>query len=188
MLPLKESLEAYLNRFIDAYQKKLGHLPKVEKDPLWPSPCERGDVENTNETYWNFVAIEEDLSFNNVEQALNLKLHPSISEFFCSFYSEHVPARTDKGKLELLLTWNHDDFERLQQNIIGHLIMKQKLKQPPTVFFAVTDEEDWFLSIDNQSGKVMLESPGIEPTNVIANSLGEFLNDLQPPDIEEKTT
>ncbi len=52
---------------------------------------------------------------------------------------------------------SHHDFERLQQNLIGHILMKQKLKQAITLFFAVTDEDDIILSVNNNTGEVWAE-------------------------------
>ena len=76
--------------------------------------------------------------------------------------------------------WNDDDAERLQQNLIGHVLMKRQLKQPETLFFALTDEEDFIVSVDNASGQVVLEQVGKPAQQVLAQDLAEFLATLQP--------
>ena len=84
------------------------------------------------------------------------------------------------GNLQLLLPWNQDDMVRLQQNLVGHVLMKRRLDQPETLFFAVTDEEDFILSVDNQSGEVVLEQVGLLPQEVLAPDLASFLASLEP--------
>ena len=120
------------------------------------------------------------MSFNNVEQALELNIHPSISCYYTTIYSETIDAKCDQGNLQLLFAWSRADFDRLQQNLIGHILMKQKLDQPVTLFFALTEHEDIMLSVDNQSGEVWVERVGCLPHKKIANSLTEFIATLSP--------
>ena len=82
--------------------------------------------------------------------------------------------------MQYLQAWSKADFERLQQNLIGHLMMKARLKQSPTLFFAVTDEEDLNIVIDNIKGNVALEYVGKEPHKVLATSLAEFISQTTP--------
>jgi SecY interacting protein Syd len=80
----------------------------------------------------------------------------------------------------LLQPWNQGDFERLQQNLVGHILMKRRLKQPETFFIALTDEDDFILTVHNTSGEVMLEQVGLLPKEVVAPNLAEFLQSIQP--------
>ncbi|QOL24539.1 SecY-interacting protein [Thalassotalea sp. LPB0316] len=172
--PLFDPIMAFANNFVSQCEQVYGHKPYLEKDDEWPSPCLCGERDQQND-YWQPVAIEEALSFSNVEEALDIKLHQSIIDYYTAIYSEPVPAQTDDGLLELLFAWNLEDFERLQRNIIGHVLMKQKLNQPVTIFFAVTDQEDIILSVDNESGEVWAEKVGKLPHKKVANSLSEFI-------------
>lgn len=58
--------------------------------------------------------------------------------------------------------------------------MKQRLKQDETIFFAVTDEEDMIISVDNNNGEVWVERVGCKPHKKISDSLVEFLRQLTP--------
>ena len=87
--------------------------------------------------------------------------------------------RDRHGACELLQVWNEEDFERLQQNLIGHLLMKKRLKQAPTLFFALTDEDDFVLSVLNSTGEVVLEQVGRPPQKVISPSLPAFIATLR---------
>ena len=58
--------------------------------------------------------------------------------------------------------------------------MKQRLKQTETVFFAVTDEEDIIISIDNANGEVWVERVGCKPHKKLSDSLANFIEQLTP--------
>jgi len=58
--------------------------------------------------------------------------------------------------------------------------MKQKLKQEVTLFFAITDDENIILSVNNRTGEVWAEKIGCKPHKKIAESLGDFIAGLQP--------
>lgn len=167
-LSVVKTIKQFAQHYVSNFQKVLGSLPQVEQDALWPSPCEQRQKHNSSliagNVFWQPASIdEEQLNFDNVESALNITLHQDIKNYFTSIFSESLEAQCDDGKLSLLFAWNEDDFQRLQENIIGHILMKQRLKQEITVFFAVTDEEDTIISFDNNSGAVWVERVGCRP-------------------------
>lgn len=162
------------NWFVIAKEKG---LPRIEHDSDWPSPCE---FEQEGQLHWQPVKVEQTLTFDNVEQALDIVLNDEFKQFFSLFYSDNLDATHDNGQLQFLQAWSQSDFERLQQNLIGHLMMKSKLKQGATLFVAVTDEDDLNIVINNETGEVCLEYVGKEPHQVLAKSLAEFITQTQP--------
>jgi SecY interacting protein Syd len=58
--------------------------------------------------------------------------------------------------------------------------MKQKLKQPLTLFFALTDDENMILSVNNDNGEVWVEKVGCEAHKKVADSLTCFIRMLTP--------
>jgi SecY interacting protein Syd len=153
-----------------------GQYPQVTPDPDWPSPCE---FIIGADTFWKPVLQSEhnseDNTFENVGEAMGLAINEQYSNYFTLYFSEALEANHEKGPLTFLQAWSQEDFERLQQNLIGHLMMKKKLKQSPTLFFAVTDEDDLNIVVDNDTGQVCLEYVGKEPHEVIAKDLAEFI-------------
>lgn len=186
-LSLTSIIRDFGQRYVAQYNEKLGHDPLVEKDEAWPSPCvikEFNDELNT----WQPVDTKQNLSFSNVDQALEIELHQDIKTYFSAIFSESIQANCEEGYLSLLFAWSEEDFERLQQNLIGHVLMKRKLKQSLTVFFAVTDQDDLILSLKNDTGEVWVEKVGMEPHKKIANSITEFFQMCQPyVETEDKT-
>ncbi|PKC28332.1 hypothetical protein V462_23465 [Pantoea ananatis 15320] len=89
-------------------------------------------------------------------------------------------ATHDQIRLTLLQVWSEEDFVRLQENLIGHLVMQRRLKQAPTLFIATTDSEENIISLCNLSGHVILETPGRKHRQTLAPDIPSFLNDLQP--------
>ncbi|PCH94164.1 MAG: SecY-interacting protein [Gammaproteobacteria bacterium] len=180
-------LQNFSNQYISQYQQVHSHLPLIEQDVDWPSPCEVFQQESekslsTGQVFWQPVIIEknERLNFDNVESALELTLHQDIKTYFTTLYSESLDATCEEGELSLLFAWNKDDFNRLQENLIGHVLMKQRMKQKETLFFAVTDEEDMIISIDNETGSVCVERVGCEPHKKVADSLAQFISQMEP--------
>ena len=58
--------------------------------------------------------------------------------------------------------------------------MKTKLKQKLTVFFAITDDDDHIISLDNDDGSIWVEKVGSEPHKKLADTLAEFILQLTP--------
>ena len=119
--------------------------------------------------------------FAGLARALELAIHPDIAAYYQRYWSAGLHARAPDGPVSLILLWNADDAERLIENLIGHAIAKRRSRQPFTVFFAITDpESDFFLSVDNTTGAVLLERPGEPPLRTVAPDLATFLDSLQP--------
>ena len=176
-LALSELIWQFGQHYIQAYQQKFKALPMAEIDPESTSPCQIETVDDANTT-WQVVKIVDELDFDNINSALNVVIHKDIKTYFCTMYADSIDAQHEDGKLSLLFAWNHEDFLRLQENIIGHIMMKQRLKQKITIFFAVTNEEDMIVSLDNESGEVWLERVGCEPHRKLANNIQSFITSL----------
>lgn len=185
---LAQSLIIFGDAYCQQFKAKTGHLPIIEHDNEWHSPCEQGKYDDSH-NYWCPVEVSNDrklqrddeiLSFSNVESALELELHQDIATYFTTLFSHELAAECGEGELSLLFAWNKEDFLRLQENIIGHILMKQKLKQEETVFFAVTDEEDLIISVMNSTGEVWVERVGCKPHKKISDSLESFIKSLTP--------
>jgi len=81
----------FFERFKNLWQSQKKSLPQTDFDPQWISPCQVGEVENQL-IHWSPVKRESAIDLSNIEEALDLKLHPSIVGFFCSAYSAGLPA------------------------------------------------------------------------------------------------
>jgi len=176
---LNELLWRFSEDYMQAYQQRFQHLPITQQVEDWASPCEQG-VHKVDFSLWQPVKIDETLTFDNVEAALEVKLHHDIKEYFTMMYSDSLDANCAEGDLSLLFAWSAKDFARLQENIIGHILMKTKLKQKLTIFFAITDDDDHIIALDNDTGSIWVEKVGCEPHKKIANTLAEFISQLTP--------
>jgi SecY interacting protein Syd len=184
---MSEKVVIALDEFVQKYlvaAKNHPELLMVECDDDWPSDCYTTSANtgnNTGDTVdWQPVKRNGIANFNDLEKALEMKIHQDIVSYYSAYWSDNLSAETSKGYLQLLQPWNQDDFERLQQNLVGHILMKRRLKQPETLFFALTDEDDFILTVDNTSGEVLLEQVGLLPKEVVAPNLATFIQSLQP--------
>jgi SecY interacting protein Syd len=148
-------------------------------DPSTLSPAQYGEVSQDQVAWWP-TPMASAVDFNGVERGLEIQLNDQFKQFFGMFYGGGLPVIHSRGNAELLMVWHDPDAERLQQNLIAHLLMKRQLKQRETLFFAVTDDDDFMISVLNSTGEVYLEQVGREVQQKLADSLVEFLQQLSP--------
>lgn len=178
------SVRKALGQFVSQYQVAYPRLTEVF-DPEWRSPCEVdepfADSRGVQRVAWEPLARHGAEDFVGLEHALELTIHQDIKDYYGSFWSGGLEADAKRGPVSLILLWNGADAERLVENLIGHALAKRRLRAPFTVFFACTSvDSELFLSVDNDSGEVLLEKPGYKPIEVVAPSLTEFLGELAP--------
>ncbi|AZG72699.1 SecY-interacting protein [Shewanella livingstonensis] len=175
------ALDCFIKKYLNSYQDTLSEFPRYY--PLGEaSICIQGtfDANSDDVVFWQPVKRDVTANFSNVEHALNIQLHQDIHAFYGQYFSAPLPFTASFGYGELIQAWNQADFENLQQNVIGHLIMKQKLKQPLTWFIGVVGDGDEMLTVNNDDGSVWIEIPGQKQSSQIAPSLTEFLQQLSP--------
>ncbi|CDL37786.1 Syd protein [Citrobacter freundii] len=107
-------------------------------------------------------------------------IQPAVHAFYTTQFAGDMHAQFADEKLTLLQTWSEDDFRRVQENLIGHLVTQKRLKLSPTLFIATQDNELDVISVCNLSGEVCKETLGTRKRTVLAASLAEFLTQLKP--------
>lgn len=180
--PIQTQLFALFERQQALWQQQKHSLPLQVFDCEWISPCQVGDVQ-ANKIAWSAVKrAPADLS--NIEQALQVQLHPSIGDFFCSAYAGELPCLFAGHPIELIQAWNEDDFKLLQENMIAHFLMQKRLNKPASMFIASCSDEMQIISILNATGQVQLETLGKGQEALLAENLAAFLKALTPVIIE----
>ena len=177
---VKAALERLLRRYVDHYERLTGSLPTQEFDRTWISPCQIGAPTADGMIRWTPREREAGADFTGLERALDTEIHSDIKSFYGSYWSGVLELKAAEGGVTLIQIWNDDDFHRLVENILGHAMAKQRMKAPLTVFIACTDEEEHILSVDNETGQVVLEEPGSMPIRSVSPTIAEFLDRLEP--------
>lgn len=173
-----------LKGFVARYTAEFPDLYEIH-DPQWRSPCEVGEPhawpDGTQVVRWRPVARRYAEDFAGLENALETAIHPDIKAYYGAFWSGGLEARASEGHVSLILLWNPADADRLVENLIGHAMAKQRARAPFSVFFACTEaNSELFLTVENDSGRVLLERPGRKPLRMVAESLAAFLSELEP--------
>lgn len=169
----------FFERFKNLWQTQKQSLPQAVFDPQWLSPCQVGEVDNQL-IQWSPVKREPATDLSNIEKALEIKLHPSIVDFFCSAYSAGLAATYQNHPIELIQVWNEQDFNLLQENMIAHFMMQKRLKKPASMFIASCSDEMQIVSVLNDTGQVQLETLGKGQEAILAENLADFLDALTP--------
>ncbi len=185
----QNSLDNFFKRFINIVEAQTGELPVIEYDEHMLSDCLQGKPFMSEQMqysiHWqpflrpdNPDSPDKNSDLAGLEKALEIQLHPDIPVFFSRYWSDHVDAVFQQGNLSLMFVWNEDDMQRLIENQLGHALNKIRNKQALTFFIACTDS-DYIISIDNESGQVVLERPGYGVEKVLAVTLSDFLDELE---------
>lgn len=175
---VSHALCEFTQRYIDFWQQQRGHAPASQDLYGIASPC---IVENRDDAVlWLPQPFMPAATLEKVEKALDLQLQPDIHTFYTQQYAGDMSAQFGEHPLTLLQVWSEDDFIRLQENLIGHLVTQKRLKLSPTLFLATTGSEMAMVSLCNVTGSVLLEQFGSKNRTVLAASLGHFLEALQP--------
>ncbi|SHI10992.1 SecY-interacting protein [Ferrimonas marina] len=170
-------LTPFIERYQTAWQQSLGHGPVCDKSEAGPALDHRDEQ---GLAHWHAVPQPRPASFDNIAEALELSLHPALTEFYSHYYAGPLLFDAAFGEGELLQVWNRADLDFLQENLIGHLMMKRKLKQAPTLFIGLVGDGDSMLVLDNGDGSVWLEVPGQPPQQKLADSIDELVSQLSP--------
>lgn len=175
---VQQALKAFTDRFCDAWHDAHSTWPQSEELYGVPSPCIISTLQDR--VIWQPQPFEPEASLSAVERAMEIVLQADIHAFYTTQYAGDMAARFGGETLTLLQTWSEDDFRRVQENLIGHLVTQKRLKLSPTLFIATREDEMEVVSLCNLSGEVVLEKLGTRQRKVIAPSLSDFLRGLQP--------
>jgi SecY interacting protein Syd len=181
----KDPVAAALAGLMERIQAEHGPLA-AEYDPQWRSPCEVGEpfaaiTDGQQNILWQPTPRHYSDDFAGLENALETQVHPSIKTYYGAFWSAHLEAKAQDGPVSLLQVWNEEDRARLIENLLGHHLIQKRAKGPLSLFFACTEpDSDLILTVENDSGVVLLERPGSKPLRQVSGSLAEFLLTLAP--------
>ncbi|MHA7845591.1 SecY-interacting protein [Serratia sp. D1N4] len=175
---VSHALREFTRRYVDLWQQQRGHAPASQELYGVASPC---IVENRDDqVLWLPQSFIPEATLVKVENALELQLQPDIHIFYTQQYAGDMSAQFEAHRMTLLQVWSEDDFIRLQENLIGHLVTQKRLKLSPTLFLATTESEMTMVSLCNVSGNVVLEQFGSDKRTFLSNSLADFLRMLRP--------
>ncbi|MBL5885218.1 SecY-interacting protein [Lelliottia aquatilis] len=172
------ALTAFTTRYCDAWHQKNETWPQSEELYGVPSPCIITSLDD--KVIWQPQPFTLEQNVNAVERAMDIVVQPVVHAFYTTQFAGDMRARFGSETLTLLQTWSEDDFQRVQENLIGHLVTQKRLKLSPTLFIATLDSELDVIAVCNLNGEVIKETLGTRKREILAPSLAEFLTQLEP--------
>lgn len=174
---MSKLLLEFTQRYIDLWQTRYQTTPYSTHYADLPSPCVIKT--DANGVFW-LPQLENKHSFAIAEEVMNLKINPAANDFYCVQFAGDLSAKWQEHTISLIQIWNDEDFRHFELNLLQHLEMQRKRKLRPTIFIGTTEDERQLISIDNQTGTILLETLGEKTPFELAPSLELFLNQLIP--------
>lgn len=174
---MTNALINFTDRVIKCWQSAKNSAPYSTNYGDLESPC----IIARDETgvFWQ-PKLENTQTFAIVEEVMNLRINPAAADFYCVQLAGDLSAYWHEKPISLIQIWNQEDFRHFEANLLGHLEMQRKRKMRPTVFIATTQDESELISIDNQTGAIILENLTTKTATELAPNLTAFLNELMP--------
>lgn len=126
-----QALVAFTTRYCDAWHEKNNSWPLSEELYGVPSPCIISSTDDA--VFWQPQPFVGEKNLNAVERAFDIVIQPAVHAFYTTQFAGDMHAQFADEKLTLLQTWSEDDFRRVQENLIGHLVTQKRLKLSPTL-------------------------------------------------------
>lgn len=175
MQQISEAIQAFTRRYCDSWQQHTGQPPVSTTLADSDSPCIQHRTEHG--VCWLPQPFTLPPTLSAVERGVEIALQPAAVAWYTSQFAADMEVHWRGEEITLLQVWNEDDFQRLQENLIGHLVMKRRLKQSPTLFIAATPHDTEIISICNLSGEVIREALGTKKRQVLSANVSDFLTE-----------
>ncbi len=177
---IKEALEKFYTKRWDKDKNSVVPLLYYEDTPELESVCYIGKPISES-ICWKPVEMQTLPNFTEVESLLGINLHLDIKEFYGSYWAGSIESSHSDEVVSLNGMLNQGELDRVLASIIQHVkSRREELGQQidDSVFIAGTDS-DWYFSVNNKTGEVLLEEPGYPPIRIVASSLEQFINQLE---------
>ena len=111
-----EALQAFTQRYCEAWQQQRSSLPRSEELYGIPSPCVNGTDDDG--VFWQPQPFSLEQNIHAVERALEIVVQQPLHAYYTTQFAGDMQARFADETMTLLQTWSPDDFQRVQENLI----------------------------------------------------------------------
>lgn len=170
---VQQALQDFTTRFCQAWNDHGGSLPASRELAGIASPCISQTVGET--VYWQPRPFTLTADLSAVERALDISIRPEAHAFYTTQFAGDMPGCWEGLNFTFLQPWSEDDFTRVQENLIGHLVTQKRLRLSPTLFIATLDSETEIIALCNVTGEVIVETLGRRERRILAPGLAYFL-------------
>lgn len=180
MEPIFLALDSLFTRYVNLYTAD-NTFPLAHFNPPWPSSCIIEDEvpAQKNAVYWRPKERKHFTLFDDLENGFEFAFPDELKAYYGSFWANGICVEHPDLFFNLIQIWNEEDEAQLKENMLGHVFAKIKNKQPITFFIGCTDGND-IISLDKESGEIVIEKPGYKAHTKLSDSLEKLLLELTP--------
>ncbi|HET8817349.1 MAG TPA: SecY-interacting protein [Pseudidiomarina sp.] len=180
-MSITTALDALIDRYVGLYAEHNKPL-LVERQDDWDAPIYREPWDHDPDyVIWQPVQQTHPLNFKDLAAALEMPFQSDFADYYSRWFAGDLAVDWNHHPLQLLHIHCSEDGERLLANCAGHILMKRRLKQSPSLFIGLAEEaDDLLLTVDNETGVVGLEWVGQGQHEVLADSLEAFIQEVTP--------
>ena len=167
-----------LRRYLVAVRAVSGELPMTEHDPERPSPCEVTAPDAEENVLWRPVQRVPAAELATLQRDADITLSDDLRAWLGAWWCLPFEASLGDESLILLGIGGPADEAAFGAQLGAHLAARRARSEPDTVPIGALGDGR-FLTVDNVSGRVLLESPA-KTLGVVAPSLAALLSRLTP--------
>lgn len=176
-LQVKEALDHYFQKLLEYWNDTFGVLPQIPFDDEMNPLLYESEQDEDDYVSWKPKIKEKHEDFEAIETYIDVRLHPSIKEYFQSFWFLNLQGFYHSKFISLEPVEPDKDMHNFFVNQKNYEASKGKTLKNIQIGFL--SPENMALMVHNETGEILQEDFETGETIIIAKSLEALIRDLR---------
>ena len=175
-------MKDFFDNMITGYEKTSQGLPMAPKIKVNNNDIFVGEVDEEGWSRWKPIKKDNKEKFEEIEELLNSSLNRDIKEYFNSYWFIQLEGTFKKKDISLQPVIPGAELKQFTQKLKAYI----ESHDGNTKFIPIGSEDDtgFLILLENDTGKIVKENYEKGSIKVIADSLSELINKLEPTIID----